>query len=140
LPVPALATNSAEAARAAAVRAGATGRIITDGIDPERVAAAVGSGRPFRVGGAAADGFAPLSGFFRAKDGFVRTHANYPHHRARLLRILGLADADRETLAKAPAASAMADVPRTADAVRCCLREMMPEQTQPASCGMFAFG
>ncbi|MGA4860714.1 CoA transferase [Streptomyces koyangensis] len=34
--------------------------------------------------------FAPLSGFWRASDGWVRTHANYPHHRARLLGALGL--------------------------------------------------
>ncbi|WP_436736319.1 CoA transferase [Streptomyces sp. BBFR102] len=34
--------------------------------------------------------FAPLSGFWRAADGWVRTHANYPHHRARLLGALGL--------------------------------------------------
>ena len=37
-------------------------------------------------------GFAPLSGFFEASDGWVRTHANYPHHRVRLLRALGLPD------------------------------------------------
>ncbi|KFD43879.1 hypothetical protein IU11_07380, partial [Cellulosimicrobium sp. MM] len=36
------------------------------------------------------DGFAPLSGFFRTADGWVRTHANYPHHRARLLALLDL--------------------------------------------------
>ena len=36
--------------------------------------------------------FAPLSGFWRAADGWVRTHANYPHHRARLLAALDLPD------------------------------------------------
>ncbi|MBR8743323.1 CoA transferase, partial [Nocardiopsis sp. MG754419] len=34
--------------------------------------------------------FAPLSGFWRAADGRVRTHANYPHHRERLLGALGV--------------------------------------------------
>ena len=37
-----------------------------------------------------ADNFAPLSRFWRTADGWVRTHANYPHHRARLLAALGL--------------------------------------------------
>src|SRR5690349_2520953 len=34
-------------------------------------------------------GFAPLSRFARTADGWIRTHANYPHHRAALLRALG---------------------------------------------------
>ena len=36
-------------------------------------------------------GFAPLSRFWRAADGWVRTHGNYPWHRAGLLRALGCA-------------------------------------------------
>jgi crotonobetainyl-CoA:carnitine CoA-transferase CaiB-like acyl-CoA transferase len=52
-------------------------------------------GRPFSA-------FAPLSGFFEASDGWVRTHANYPHHRERLLRALHLGeDADRDVVAAA---------------------------------------
>jgi crotonobetainyl-CoA:carnitine CoA-transferase CaiB-like acyl-CoA transferase len=44
--------------------------------------------------------FAPLSGFFRTNDGWVRTHANYDHHRGRLTGALGLdASADRAALA-----------------------------------------
>ena len=39
----------------------------------------------------AGGGFAPLSRFWRAADGWVRTHANYPWHRAALLRVLGCA-------------------------------------------------
>lgn len=35
--------------------------------------------------------WAPLSGFFAARDGFVRTHANYSHHRERLCGALGIA-------------------------------------------------
>jgi crotonobetainyl-CoA:carnitine CoA-transferase CaiB-like acyl-CoA transferase len=38
------------------------------------------------------DAFAPLSGFFRTSDGWVRTHANYPHHRSRLTALVGLPD------------------------------------------------
>ena len=33
-------------------------------------------------------GFAPLSRFWRAADGWVRTHGNYPWHRSALLRAL----------------------------------------------------
>ncbi|HYB23413.1 MAG TPA: hypothetical protein VED41_06430, partial [Solirubrobacteraceae bacterium] len=35
-------------------------------------------------------GFAPLSRFARTRDGHIRLHANYPHHRAALLRALPL--------------------------------------------------
>ncbi|MFG1677008.1 CoA transferase [Micromonospora sp. NPDC049282] len=38
------------------------------------------------------DGFAPLSRLWPAADGWVRTHANYPWHRAALLASLGVAD------------------------------------------------
>jgi CoA-transferase family III len=46
--------------------------------------------------------WAPLSGFFACRDGFVRTHGNYPHHRERLVRALrtsASADAVRERVA-----------------------------------------
>ncbi len=39
-------------------------------------------------------GFAPLSRFWRASDGWVRTHANYLWHREALLRALGAAADD----------------------------------------------
>src|SRR4051794_14802189 len=47
------------------------------------VAAAFVSERLLRRDGTAFDGFAPLSRFWAAADGWVRTHANYPHHRTR---------------------------------------------------------
>jgi crotonobetainyl-CoA:carnitine CoA-transferase CaiB-like acyl-CoA transferase len=37
-------------------------------------------------------GFAPLSRFWRTADGWVRLHANYPHHRAAIERVLGPGD------------------------------------------------
>ena len=37
-------------------------------------------------------GFAPLSRFWRAADGWIRTHANYAWHRDRLLGVLGTCD------------------------------------------------
>jgi hypothetical protein len=58
---------------------------------PARVATAYTSERHFRIGGEAMAAWAPLSGFFAARDGFVRTHANYPHHRERLCAALGIA-------------------------------------------------
>lgn len=39
-------------------------------------------------------GFAPLSGFWRTQDGWIRLHANYPHHEQRLLEALGATSAE----------------------------------------------
>ena len=73
-------------------------------ISAERVAAAVSSDRLLRVDGRPIDGFAPLSGFFATADGWIRTHANYPHHRRRLLAALGLPDStDRDAFVGAVA-------------------------------------
>ena len=47
-------------------------------------------------------GFAPLSRLVRCREGWARTHGNYPHHAAALARALGLGDAPTpETLAAA---------------------------------------
>lgn len=56
----------------------------------EAVATAFVSERHLRIDGRAPTPFAPLSGFWRTADGWVRTHANYPHHRMRLLTALGV--------------------------------------------------
>jgi hypothetical protein len=59
-------------------------------LDRAHVADAVRSERFFsRSGQSAGVGFAPLSRFWRAADGWVRTHANYPWHRAALVSTLG---------------------------------------------------
>lgn len=100
LPVLDLALGAVSALCRAAGRAGARGPLTARGPDPARVAASFASDRLLRLDGRPVDGFAPLSGFFRTADGWVRTHANYPHHRTRLLRLVGLHDgADREELA-----------------------------------------
>lgn len=65
------------------------------------VADSFGSIGRLRIDGAQAPGFAPLSGFFACSDGWVRTHANYPHHRDALTAALGLTSADREAAAGA---------------------------------------
>lgn len=62
-------------------------------LDAAHVAAAVRSEMYVRVNGRAlGSGFAPLSRFWRAADGWVRTHGNYPWHREALLRALGTID------------------------------------------------
>jgi crotonobetainyl-CoA:carnitine CoA-transferase CaiB-like acyl-CoA transferase len=77
------------------------GRQLTVRVDPGQVAAAVRSERYFAVDDRPAGmGFARLSRFFQASDGWVRTHANYPWHRQALLRALGTTD-DPEAVARA---------------------------------------
>jgi hypothetical protein len=58
-------------------------------VDSRAVAAAFTSEQQLRVDGQPQALWDPLSGFFPAADGWVRLHANYPHHRERLLAALG---------------------------------------------------
>ncbi|MGO4187581.1 CoA transferase [Pseudarthrobacter sp. TAF60_1] len=44
-----------------------------------------------RIAGKKAEGFAALSGFRPTSDGWIRLHANYPHHAARLMAALSAA-------------------------------------------------
>ena len=85
----------AAASLSAALLAGRRGgsAVPTVELDPVRIATAATSERHFRLAGEPVDAFAELSGFWRTSDGWVRTHANYPHHRDRLLTALGLDDA-----------------------------------------------
>jgi crotonobetainyl-CoA:carnitine CoA-transferase CaiB-like acyl-CoA transferase len=48
-----------------------------------------------RIDGRKIQGFAPLSGFRPTRDGWIRLHANYPHHEQRLLQALGAATAEQ---------------------------------------------
>ncbi|BAD57398.1 CoA transferase [Nocardia farcinica] len=92
LPVWALAAGSVAAVAAAANRLRDAHGLapVPHRIDPERITAAFSSDHLMRVDGRPVTAFADLSGFFPTFDGWVRTHANYPHHRARLLTALGL--------------------------------------------------
>ncbi|WP_317442583.1 CoA transferase [Streptomyces collinus] len=94
LPVRELARACVGACALAAAELGArrTGRAEVPGarVDDGAVAAAFHSERLLQVDGRPPVVFAPLSRFWRTADGWVRTHANYPHHRARLLGALGL--------------------------------------------------
>jgi hypothetical protein len=78
---------------AADVSMARTGRRPEISLDTAHVAAAVRSEAWLRdAEGRGVDGFAPLSRLWRAADGWVRTHANYPWHRSALLDSLGVAD------------------------------------------------
>ena len=88
--------------------------------DDDGRSAATASPSPTRANGTCASGvtppdaFAPLSGFFRTADGWVRTHGNYPHHAAALRRALAL-DPDAD---KAAAAAALSELAADAAAAR----------------------
>ncbi|GAA2046319.1 CoA transferase [Agromyces tropicus] len=87
--VSALAVASVAAASLAGWARTASPRSIR--LDGPRIAAAFQSERVARFDGVAPDVWSPLSGFRRARDGWVRTHGNYPHHAAALRRVLGFA-------------------------------------------------
>jgi crotonobetainyl-CoA:carnitine CoA-transferase CaiB-like acyl-CoA transferase len=74
-------------------------------VDLDAVATAFTSERLLRVDGRAFEGFAPLSRFWPAADGWVRTHGNYPHHRDRLQAALlaSSAEAMARRIASLPA-------------------------------------
>ncbi|WP_347242170.1 hypothetical protein [Streptomyces sp. IB2014 016-6] len=56
-------------------------------VNEAAVATALVSERHLRIDGRMPASFAPLSGFWQTAGGWVRTHANYPHQRARLLNV-----------------------------------------------------
>jgi crotonobetainyl-CoA:carnitine CoA-transferase CaiB-like acyl-CoA transferase len=70
---------------------GAPGRFSTTAA---LTAAAFDSFGHLRIAGRKPQGFAPLSGFRRTADGWLRLHANYPHHEQRLLQALGATSAE----------------------------------------------
>ncbi|MFE0250569.1 CoA transferase [Streptomyces sp. NPDC059010] len=70
-------------------------------LDDGAVATAFVSERHLLVDGRAPVNFAPLSRFWPTADGWVRTHANYPHHRAPLLAALGVAEEDPDAVGAA---------------------------------------
>jgi crotonobetainyl-CoA:carnitine CoA-transferase CaiB-like acyl-CoA transferase len=83
-------------------------------LDAAHVAAAVRSETHLQVNGRSfGSGFAPLSRFWPAADGWVRTHSNYPWHQQALLRALGTtADpgAVGSAIAERPAGTVETDV------------------------------
>jgi len=77
----------AAASCAASALAGAPTHLL----DPDRVAMAYRS--RVEIDDTEPAMFAEASGFFPTADGWVRTHANYPHHAVALARAYGLTDA-----------------------------------------------
>ncbi|MFC8372863.1 CoA transferase [Streptomyces sp. NPDC057239] len=118
LPVRELARACVGACALAAAELGARrtggGEVPAVRVDDGAVATAFVSERHLLVGGRAPETFAPLSRFWRTADGWVRTHANYPHHRARLLAVLG--------------------VPEDPDAVAAALAERSAREVEEAVC------
>ncbi|GHD84596.1 CoA transferase [Streptomyces naganishii] len=101
------------AAELGAVRAGLD-RVPAVRVDDGAVATAFASERHLLIDGRAPVSFAPLSRLWRTADGWVRTHANYPHHRARLLTALRLGeDAGAEEVAAALAGRSALEVEDT---------------------------
>ncbi|WP_435187139.1 CoA transferase [Streptomyces sp. bgisy126] len=107
MPVMDLARATVAVAGLAAVeRAGLPGPVR---VDDGAVATAFTSERHLRVDGRAPVNFAPLSRFWRAADGRVRTHANYPHHRAALLAALGVPSGSSEDATAEAVAAAIGE-------------------------------
>ncbi|THG33596.1 hypothetical protein E6C64_02085 [Naasia lichenicola] len=74
------------------------GKPIEVRLDPARVATAVTSERWLTIDGDHPPVWAELSGFWPTSDGWLRTHANYPHHRDRLVAALHLTDESADDL------------------------------------------
>ncbi len=71
-------------------------------VDPAQVSVAFRNDQLQTIDGERAAVFKSHSGFFPTRDGWVRLHANYPHHRQRLLDALALpGDSSRTQLAEA---------------------------------------
>ncbi|WP_460773605.1 CoA transferase [Microbacterium sp. GXF7504] len=121
LPVATLAVDAVTVASLAIARVDAErrgGALGAVRVDRARVAASFGSERLLRIDGRAPDVWAPLSGFWETADGWVRTHANYPHHAAALRTLLGLPDdADAAAMAAATRGRSAADLEDAAHAL-----------------------
>lgn len=80
-------------------------------LDGRRLTTSAQCERHFRLDGVAPDAWAPLSGFWEAGDGWVRTHGNYPHHARRLAEILRIdPDAAKQDVAAAIATFGAVDL------------------------------
>ncbi|MGV1008105.1 MAG: CoA transferase [Dermatophilaceae bacterium] len=99
LPTDELAVGSVAAVGLAAESLLNTGRI---DVDPAQVRVAMLGEQVQTIDGARSERFDPWSGFFPTAEGWLRTHANYPHHKAALATVLGLdPQAGRQALAAA---------------------------------------
>lgn len=105
VPLPArtdVAGLAVDCVRSVADAAAALAGVAAPALDPVGISTAYTADRHITVDGVRPEAFAALSGFFRCRDGWVRTHANYPHHALRLRDALSLpAHADRDDLSAA---------------------------------------
>lgn len=99
-------------------------------VSPRRVGVNFSSYNYLSIDGEPAAAWAPLSGFFATADGWVRTHANYPHHAQRLRGAFGLPEtAGREEFAGVLAGLTAADAEQRAVAADAlCVRVRRPEE------------
>ena len=82
-------------------------------VSAQQVAGAFASQAHLRVDGRTPQMFAPLSRWFRAADGWVRLHGNYPHHVTALREVYGVTEP--EELARALRDRRAADIEREVD-------------------------
>lgn len=95
LDVEQLAWTAAVAARDAARRVAERRRVdVPIDADVALTAAAFNAIEHLRINSTEPGGWAPMSGFFATRDGWVRTHANYPHHAAAITAALGATTRD----------------------------------------------
>lgn len=138
LDVEGLALQSVDAAaQALNLYSGTPGRFSTT---PELTAPAFDSFGHLRIAGRKPQGFAPLSGFQQTADGWIRLHANYPHHEQRLLRALSAntaEDVDRKlrSMAALDAETAIQEQGGIAGAVRTRGEWLATEMGQAAGSG-----
>ena len=97
-----------EAVAATSAVAAARGASVVVDTSEGLVAGSFAAIEHLRVDGQAPAAWAPLSGFVAARDGWVRLHANYPHHAAALGVALGVSS--RAHLERAVAALAALEV------------------------------
>jgi crotonobetainyl-CoA:carnitine CoA-transferase CaiB-like acyl-CoA transferase len=101
--IAAVAASLLAAAELAELRTGRRPEVV---LDTAHVAAAVRSEALLRdPAGSSTRGFAPLSRLWPTADGWVRTHANYPWHRAALLNAFGLPERPDAEIASSLAAA-----------------------------------
>lgn len=103
----AVAVTTSAAAQLLRLRGIAPGAVT---VDTRAAVAAFASERYLRVDGSSpGDVWAPLSGNYRSRDGWVRLHCNYPQHAAAVTHALGVG-ADRSEVERAVARRAAVDV------------------------------
>ena len=120
-----LARTAVHRVRDAAARVVASRGLTVDvGTTDPLIAASFAAIEHLRIDGRTPSAWAELSGFSRARDGWVRLHGNYPHHAAALQELYGIRDRDGldRALAVRPAAQIEQEVAAAGSQSPCALR------------------